>query len=1146
VAEELSKHEQFLRRVESLAISALPIPDGFLAAAPKHQDGVMVALVPENPEDFAVDHEEALPAEDLHITLCYLGKIDEFTNTQKSRIIQTAHRICDTAGQEFSAKADGVVVMGKDDRGIPATAYLIQSEEIVDLYEAMAGALDYQSKYPSFIPHMTAGYGIPVEDVQDSLGKPIRFTNVIVKFGNDRHTIPLSSALVAAPRGANIIDRVIDSLGRMWDEALHPRGNDGRFIKKNGAVTGKLAVPTRDRKGVEMVDVNRASVVGFHTFDNEVWVLAEVKNPDGSTTQGFAKASQVVAVAPVKARLDALYPITEDDAFITSSMERKRQLDLLLSHITDTYGPNNDTEGANAFLDSLGLWEQDNNYINDGDDPNFLGGIRRVDQDLTPDEIDEQQDIIEDARQVKALRDRVHGLQEDLEPPVSDNIISREEFDHLAEVGLASNKRGPETDAFFEAAGGEERILDYIPAAFGKRFSQLSDDERNEALDILYRNAHKGDPAILNDLMHYATQSGNNQRAGEMHARLLRAEREELDKIPVPEGHIRLFRGETAADGPTRIAHEADVQGQWWTANLEIADSYARTRILRSGKVDQITDWRPEGAAVRWVDVPEDLPRRIDQGGAGVEYQIPGEFREKAGFTTDLGTIGTPKTDSDTPGSIKSVADLMDKYDKLGVDSFVSERDGSINLSKVVVGDKSQGTGTAFMQDLTDYADSVGKRIDLTPSSDFGGSKPRLIEFYKRHGFVENKGRNKDYEVSETMYRLPETLETPDEPDVPDLEPHVVPTQKLLNSDGPEPEVVEALRSGADPFSLDTPNLLAAMDEAGRFEEPTQIGAVGVSTIGWRVDTNDQTGTDVRLAGTGQSTTGRAYFVKESVIGADMHNTDIVKEVLSSLIAEQIADTVGPDDPRQIPIPKSVFGDNPVWDGQPPVDNGPFDTETHQPAHVVSSHADYVVPADWEKTTIADEEAALHNDLKSLGDVVGADVQAGYYEDMGDIYGNDIARLVMWDFLILNGDRNFGNAILAASDNGDEGRVLPIDHGFAFDESPLEDEGASIDEVFAWFMNYPYTQSWMNYVHGGLDLETTVTPDTIRQTLEDFTDVYSQISVEEILSRFRAMPNVTDAQIAVVEKALSGVVDRAAWMRDNVEMILKRLTTRPT
>jgi predicted GNAT family N-acyltransferase len=90
------------------------------------------------------------------------------------------------------------------------------------------------------------------------------------------------------------------------------------------------------------------------------------------------------------------------------------------------------------------------------------------------------------------------------------------------------------------------------------------------------------------------------------------------------------------------------------------------------------------------------------------------------------------------------------------IDFFVSENTISITLHKIVVEEKKGGLGTKFMNTLISYADSAGKRVELDPSTDFGGtSKSRLIKFYKKFGFVENKGRNKDYEISHSMYRNP-------------------------------------------------------------------------------------------------------------------------------------------------------------------------------------------------------------------------------------------------------------------------------------------------------------------------------------------------------------------------------------------------------
>ena len=78
-------------------------------------------------------------------------------------------------------------------------------------------------------------------------------------------------------------------------------------------------------------------------------------------------------------------------------------------------------------------------------------------------------------------------------------------------------------------------------------------------------------------------------------------------------------------------------------------------------------------------------------------------------------------------------------------------------LSKVVIDKKNrgQGLGSKFMEDLITHADEKGHILALTPTSDFGGSIPRLHRFYGKYGFVANKGKNKDYSISHGMYRNP-------------------------------------------------------------------------------------------------------------------------------------------------------------------------------------------------------------------------------------------------------------------------------------------------------------------------------------------------------------------------------------------------------
>ena len=107
-----------------------------------------------------------------------------------------------------------------------------------------------------------------------------------------------------------------------------------------------------------------------------------------------------------------------------------------------------------------------------------------------------------------------------------------------------------------------------------------------------------------------------------------------------------------------------------------------------------------------------------------------------------------------------TLEDVRQQWDAAGITGDMSEKNGLITLSRIVVpaGERGAGKGTDAMQALVDYADATGQRIALSPSADFGGNKKRLLEFYKRFGFTENKGRSKDFAVSETMIREPQKV----------------------------------------------------------------------------------------------------------------------------------------------------------------------------------------------------------------------------------------------------------------------------------------------------------------------------------------------------------------------------------------------------
>lgn len=125
-----------------------------------------------------------------------------------------------------------------------------------------------------------------------------------------------------------------------------------------------------------------------------------------------------------------------------------------------------------------------------------------------------------------------------------------------------------------------------------------------------------------------------------------------------------------------------------------------------------------------------------------------------AGLNRVAANAAAPRTLHPQAGAI-NVKALQDAFPE--IDFTLLQRGDKATLSKVVVPKEMRGSGrgSAFMGELTRLADDDAAKLALSPSSDFGGSKARLEQFYRRFGFVPNKGRARDFEIMESMYREP-------------------------------------------------------------------------------------------------------------------------------------------------------------------------------------------------------------------------------------------------------------------------------------------------------------------------------------------------------------------------------------------------------
>lgn len=108
----------------------------------------------------------------------------------------------------------------------------------------------------------------------------------------------------------------------------------------------------------------------------------------------------------------------------------------------------------------------------------------------------------------------------------------------------------------------------------------------------------------------------------------------------------------------------------------------------------------------------------------------------------------------------RTLQSLYPEIDRVGI--YFEKANGSLFLSDLYIKEefRGQGVGSKVMNSIIQFADNNNLPVVLIPEPDDEDVSPKqLISFYKKFGFVLNKGRKTDYSFSDpfatTMYRLP-------------------------------------------------------------------------------------------------------------------------------------------------------------------------------------------------------------------------------------------------------------------------------------------------------------------------------------------------------------------------------------------------------
>lgn len=100
---------------------------------------------------------------------------------------------------------------------------------------------------------------------------------------------------------------------------------------------------------------------------------------------------------------------------------------------------------------------------------------------------------------------------------------------------------------------------------------------------------------------------------------------------------------------------------------------------------------------------------------------------------------------------------IIQKYESQGMNCWIYLKGDSIHVASIKIINKSErkkGLGSALMLEIIQLCDKYNLLCTLTPANTETPMNV-LLAFYRKFGFVPNKGRNKDFRFMDSMIRYP-------------------------------------------------------------------------------------------------------------------------------------------------------------------------------------------------------------------------------------------------------------------------------------------------------------------------------------------------------------------------------------------------------